>query len=615
MNTETQGAATKRIQAALAALEAIDRPEIWITLRDADELLAEAAAIDTAVAGGAGLPLAGLLLAVKNNVDVAGVPTTAACPGFAYVPEKDAAAVARLRAAGALVLGATNLDQFATGLVGTRSPYGAVRDSRRPDFISGGSSSGSAVAVALGLVDIAIGTDTAGSGRVPAGLQGIVGIKPTLNVVSTAGVVPACRSWDAVTIFARHLSTAELAMGAMAGGARAWPADIRLAAPEKPRVAYPATLPALPEAWAAEFQRNIDRLKDAGVKAEPIDFNAFLEAARLLYDGALVAERYAAVGEFLENADGGVESQAGLDPTVERIIRAAGTVPAHRYVADTGRLEALKQEAMEGLAGFDALLIPTAPFHPTLAEVAADPVGVNSLMGTYTNFCNLFDLCAVAVPAGEVDGAQFGLTVVGRTFDDAVATDIARRLEATPEAPALFAGGAAPAAARAGAGPSSSAPWPVAAGAAAVPLVVVGAHRKGQPLARQLEELGAAWDGHVRTSARYRMVSLDTVPPKPGVYRSDDGAELVGERWLVSEAGLGRFLAALPEPMLLGTVELADGSQAVGFACDAVAASGGQDITSYGDWLAAKDHLPQPKSLWQNLGDVALAGFSRGERT
>jgi allophanate hydrolase len=610
MNNVTTGAATKRVQAALAALETIDRPEIWITLRGTDELLVEAAAIDAEVAAGAGKPLAGLLLAVKNNVDVAGIPTTAACPGFAYLPEEDAEAVARLRAAGALVLGATNLDQFATGLVGTRSPHGAVRDSRRPDFISGGSSSGSAVAVALGLVDIAIGTDTAGSGRVPAGLQGIVGIKPTLHVVSTEGVVPACRSWDAVTIFARHLSTAELAMGVMAGGARPWPADIRLAAPERPRVAYPATLPALPEAWAAEFHRQVDRLQATGVEAEPIEFDVFLDAARLLYDGALVAERYAAVGDFIEAAAADPDRQAGIDPTVEGIIKAAGQVPAHRYVADTAKLEDLKSRAMSALEGFDALLIPTAPFHPTLADVAADPVGVNSLMGTYTNFCNLFDLCAVAVPAGEVGGAQFGLTVVGRTFDDAVAADIARLLDVTPDSPALFAAGAALSAGHSSSQPSSSAPWPLAAGAAAVPLVVVGAHRKGQPLAAQLEELGAVWDGPVRTAARYRMVSLDTVPPKPGVYRSDDGgAELVGERWLVSEAGLGRFLAALPEPMLLGAVELADGSKAVGFACDAVAAAHAEDITHYGDWLADRS---QPKSVWQNLGDAALAGFSRG---
>ena len=614
MSADIPGKATLRVQAALAAVEAVDRPEIWITLRSGDDLLAEAASIDAAVAGGEYLPLAGLLLAVKNNVDVAGIPTTAACPGFGYTPDEDAEAVARLRAAGALVLGATNLDQFATGLVGTRSPYGAVRDSRRPDYISGGSSSGSAVAVALGLVDIAIGTDTAGSGRVPAGLQGIVGIKATLNVVSTAGVVPACRSWDAVTIFARHLSTAELAMGVMAGNSRAWPADVRLAAPATPRVAYPATLPALPKAWAAEFGRQVQRLRTSGVKAEPIAFDAFLEAARLLYDGGLVAERHAAVGGFLANYDGGAGGEAGIDPTVEGIIRTAGTIPAHRYVADTARLEPLKQQAMAELEGFDALLVPTAPFHPTLAEVAADPVGVNSLMGTYTNFCNLFDLCAVAVPAGEVDGAQFGLTVVGRTFDDAVAADIARRLEATPAAPTLFAVGAAAEAARSGDQPSSSLPWPVAAGATAVSLVVVGAHRKGQPLAPQLEELGAFWDGPVRTAARYRMVALDTVPPKPGVYRSDDGAELVGERWLLSPAALGTFLAALPEPMLLGSVQLSDGSTAVGFACDAVAAAAGKDITAWGDWLADRSVEPKPRTVWRDLGEAALAGFSRGER-
>ncbi|WP_416402928.1 allophanate hydrolase [Arthrobacter sp. LFS091] len=617
MNTVMNGSATARVHAALASIDTVDRPEIWITLRTPQELLAEAASVDAAVAGGADLPLAGLLLAVKNNVDVAGIPTTAGCPGFAYTPTEDAEAVARLRAAGALVVGTTNLDQFATGLVGTRSPYGAVRDSRRPEYISGGSSSGSAVAVALGLVDIAIGTDTAGSGRVPAGLQGIVGIKPTLDVVSTLGVVPACRSWDAVTIFARHLATAELAMGIMAGNSRAWPADIRLAAPQRPRVAYPAALPALHGTWATEFARHVDRLQASGVDIEPIGFDAFLEAARLLYDGGLVAERYAAVGSFLETLDAGTEASGDIDPTVASIIGAASNVPAHRYVADTARLEALKREAMAALDGFDALLIPTTAFHPTIAEVAADPVGVNSLMGTYTNFCNLFDLCAVAVPAGEVDGAQFGLTLVGRTFDDAVVASLARRLEATPAPPPLFVSGAAPEAGAEGGRPSSSLPWPVTAGAEAVPLVVIGAHRRGQPLAPQLEELGAVWDGPVRTAPRYRMVALDTNPPKPGMYRSTDGTALAGERWYVSEAGLGRFLAALPEPMLLGSIELDDGTTAVGFACDAVASAAGTDITDYGDWLeylqeSANAHGRPSRSLRQGLGDAVLAGFARG---
>ena len=619
MSTVTSGrSATERVRAALAAVEAVDRPEIWIALRPAAELLAEAAGIDDEVAAGADLPLAGLVLAVKNNVDVAGISTTAACPGFAFAPKQDAEAVARLRAAGAVVLGATNLDQFATGLVGTRSPHGAVRDSRRPDRISGGSSSGSAVAVALGLADIAIGTDTAGSGRVPAGLQGIVGIKPTLNVVSTAGVVPACRSWDAVTIFARDLATAELAMGIMAGNARAWPLDAKLAAPARPRVAYPAALPELPQAWADEFGRQIARLQAGGVDAVPIEFDVFLQAARLLYDGGLVAERHAAVGDFVAAASGDSGNPAGLDPTVAGIVRRAGEVPAHRYVSDTARLDGLKSQAMARLEGFDALVVPTAPLHPSLADVAADPVGVNSRMGTYTNFCNLFDLCAVSVPAGEVDGSQFGLSVVGRTFEDAVAADIARRIENPPLPPVLFAAGAVPPL-RAG----SEKPWPVQAGASAIPLLVVGAHRRGQPLAHELESLGAAWDGEVRTAARYRMVSLDTQPPKPGVFRSDDGAELVAERWLLPAAALGKFLAALPEPMLLGSVRLADGSRAVGFACDAVAAASGRDITHYGDWLAALAAAPEggkatgldapgKTAARGTLRDALLTGFTRG---
>lgn len=627
--------ATTRVTAALAAIDAVDRPEIWIEVRGRDDLLAEAAEIDAAVAAGAGLPLAGLLLAVKNNVDVAGISTTAACPGFAYQPTEDAVAVSRLRAAGALVLGATNLDQFATGLVGTRSPHGAVRDSRRPDRISGGSSSGSAVAVALGLVDIAIGTDTAGSGRIPAGLQGIVGIKPTLDVVSTAGMVPACRSWDTATILARDLDTAELAMGIMAGQGRGWPADIRLAAPSAPRVAYPATLPELPPAWAAEFGVQIERLRATGVDAQPVEFDVFLQAARLLYDGALVAERYAAVGSFVDAALAGeapAGPDAGLDKTVAGIISSAGRLPAHQYVADTAALEELKREAMSRLEGFDALIVPTAPFHPTLAEVAADPVGVNSQMGTYTNFCNLFDLCAVAVPAGAVgdsgesvggagsSGAvpsevtQFGVTVVGRTFEDGVVAEIARRIEATPARPALFAAGASP-----GRPSAPRQPWPLAAGAVAVPLVVVGAHRKGQPLVAELERRGAFWDGPVRTAPRYRMVALETQPPKPGVVRSDDGAELVAERWLLSESALGSFLAELPEPMLLGSVMLNDGSTAVGFACDAVAATGARDITHFGDWLAAQAASgTSPDSagpgLWREAGEALIRGLQRGHR-
>ncbi|NJP88631.1 allophanate hydrolase [Nonomuraea sp. FMUSA5-5] len=589
------------------------RPEVFIAHRDE-----AAVAADLAVAAG---PLAGLRLAVKNNVDVAGFATTAACPAFASGPAvADATAVARLRAAGATVVGVTNLDQFATGLVGQRSPYGGVRDARRPAFVSGGSSSGSAVAVALGLADIAIGTDTAGSGRVPAAFQGIVGIKPTLGTVSVAGVVPACRSYDAVTIMARDLGTAGAAMAAMAGGpgTRPWLADAPLAAPPKARVAVPGDLPAMAPGWGAAFADAVERLRADGAVVEPIRIEPFLAAARLLYDGALVAERHAAVGAFVD------AHPEEVDPTVGAIISRAGRVAASDLVRDLARLERLRQECMGLLDGFDALLVPTAPCHPTVAEVAAEPVAVNSRVGTYTNFCNLFDLCAVAVPSGTVDEgpergtAQFGVTVLARPFHDAVALDLARRVLVHPEPPAEYAGdppyltapsqaapplgapvppassppaSSPPASSPPVSSPAALVPWPAAiadGGVRAVELFVVGAHLAGQPLEHELRRLGARWERPARTSSAYALRVLDTVPPKPGLVRvgPGDGAPIDGEVWLISEGALGRFLAGLPAPMTLGPVELSDGRWAVGFGCTHEAAAAAEDITKHGGWRA-----------------------------
>ncbi|ORA33029.1 allophanate hydrolase [Mycobacterium aquaticum] len=510
-------------------------------------------------------PLAGLLLAVKDNVDVAGVPTTAACPGFSYCPDADAPAVAALKAAGAVVIGKTNLDQFATGLVGTRSPYGAVRDSRRPEYISGGSSSGSAVAVALGFADIGIGTDTAGSGRVPAGLQGLVGIKPTIGVVSTEGVVPACASYDCVTIFATDLATAQAAMAVMSSGApqRSWPADIPLAAPPAPRVAVPAELPELDAAWRAAFEAAVHRARAAGCDTVPVAMDSFFTAADLLYNGALVAERWDAAGGFVSRAI----PDAGLDPTVAAIIMAAGRHAAADLLRDRRRVQELRSEALAQLAGCDALLVPTAPTHPRIADVAADPVAVNARMGRYTNFCNLFDMCAVAIPAGTVaDGAQFGITLLAPAFHDAVIADLAGRLLGEP----------------------SAAGWPERGGAAVTELAVFGAHLRGQPLEHQLTSRGARWVGAVKTAPDYRLYALDTVPAKPGLVRvTQGGATIVGERWALSRAALGDFLDELPQPMMLGKVELDDGSWITGFGCDHAAAEHGRDITQYGGWLAA----------------------------
>jgi allophanate hydrolase len=558
-----------RVRAAYRRIAEVDRPEVWITLRDEADVLVAAKEVERRIDAGEELPLAGLLVAVKDNIDAAGLPTTAACPSYAYLPPASATSVRRLTDAGALVLGKTNLDQFATGLVGTRSPYGAVRHAHRPDRISGGSSSGSAVAVALGIVDFALGTDTAGSGRVPAALHGLVGLKPTLGLVPTTGVVPAARPYDCVTVFAETLTLAQRATAVMAGPdpldptSRDWPAPVRLAAGAHPRIAVPdaAGLAPLSDEGRSAFGSVVERLRAGGVAVEVIDVDPFLRAAKLLYDGALVAERYAAVGQFMEGGS------ADLDPTVAAIILAAKRLPAYRLAADQERLNQHKLTAAAALAGFDALLLPTTTGHPTLAEVAADPVGVNSRMGTYTNFVNLLDLAAVAVPGGTADGSPFGVTVVGRAFDDQVVIDIGARLT----------------------GEQAEEPLPPTG----TDLVVFGAHLRGQPLNGQLTALGARFAGVVSTAAEYRMVALPTEPAKPGILRAaSGGAALAGERWTLSPAALGRFLAALPAPMSLGLITLADGGSALGFQCDPIAAAAGADITRYGSWtayLAASD--------------------------
>ncbi|QKV90834.1 allophanate hydrolase [Streptomyces sp. NA02950] len=563
----------ERVTAAYRRIAETDRPEIWISLREESDVLAEAHALDARVAagfaGGSGdtggeLPLAGTLVAVKDNIDVAGLPTTAACPAYGYTPDVSAPAVRRLVEAGAIVLGKTNLDQFATGLVGTRSPHGPVRNALRPEKISGGSSSGSAVAVALGITDIALGTDTAGSGRVPAALNGIVGIKPTLGLVPTTGVVPAARSYDAVTVFARTLTEAQRAVTLMTGPdeadprCRAWPDGVRLSAPPCPRVALPRDedlAPLSPRARAA-FHTAVERLEDAGAETAVIDVGPLLEAAKLLYDGALVAERYAAVGDFI------ADDPSAADPTVAGIILAAASLPAHALVTDLERLDGYRTTARRILSGFDALLLPTTTEHPDIAAVRADPVALNARLGTYTNFVNLLDLAAVAVPAGEADGSPFGVSVITRAFEDQAAIDIAALLTAE-QAPV---------------------PWP----GNGVDVAVFGAHLRGQPLNHQLTDAGARYRGEIRTAPAYRLTALHTTPPKPGLLRVSppDGAEITGERWTLSPAALGHFLAALPAPMFLGRVELADRTWAVGFHTDPASAAAGTDITAHGSWPA-----------------------------
>jgi allophanate hydrolase len=579
--------AVARVTAAYAAIGAAGRPEVWITLRPAAEALAEAAAIDAATADGRPLPLAGLVAAVKDNIDVAGLPTTAAAPSYRYLPARDATCVARLRRAGAIVIGKTNLDQFATGLVGTRSPYGAVRNAWDPAKISGGSSAGSAVAVALGLVDFALGTDTAGSGRVPAALNGIVGVKPTRGVIPCTGVVPACRSLDCVTVFAPSLPLARRVVALLAGPDGADPLATLLggrprggwqlsgwqsggwqslgtepgtragagadAGPARIAVPLPAQLAGLADGWAEAFGAAVARLRAGGAEIVPVDIAPMLEAATLLYGGSFVAERYTAVGGHIaEHAEliGG-----DLDPVVAAIILDAAGHSAAGHFADRERLDQLAARAAGALDGCDALLTPATTLHPSIAEVLNDPVGINARLGTYTNFANLLDLASLAVPAGTVAGLPFGIMLTGPAGSDAQLADIAARYDQ-----------------------------------ADVDLLVVGAHLSGQPLNHELLAAGGTLLGPAATAPCYRLYALDTRPPKPGLVRvkppSPAGAPIAGEVWRLPAAGFARFMTALAAPMAIGRVSLDDGRDVLGFLCEPAAVHDAADITSFGGWRA-----------------------------
>ena len=558
--------AADRVRAAYAAISAAGRPEVWITLRPPDDALAEAASIDARTAQGEKLPLAGLVAAVKDNIDVAGMPTTAAAPSFGYQPARDAVAVARLRAAGAVILGKTNLDQFATGLVGTRSPHGAVRNAWDPARISGGSSSGSAVAVALGLVDLALGTDTAGSGRVPAALNGVIGVKPTRGVIPATGVVPACRSLDCVTVFARSLDLADRAVAVMAGADGHDPLSALLGGRERgawrlpgggraPRVAIPlpAQLDGLDDGWAVAFIAAASRMRLAGVETAEADITPLLEAADLLYGGAFVAERYAAVGAHIAANSTLIGTE--LDPIVARVILDGARFSAAELFTDQEKLDQFAAQAATALAGFDAVLTPTTTAHPTLADVDRDPVGVNARLGRYTNFANLLDLASVAVPGGTVRALPFGIMLTGPAGSDARLTEIARRYDLAP-----------------------------------VDLMVVGAHLSGQPLNHELLAAGATLVGPAATAQRYRLYALDTRPPRPGLVRqAEGGTSIVGELWRMPAAGFARVMAGLVTPMAVGQVCLDDGRDVLGFLCEPAGTVGSTDITGYGGWRAWRE--------------------------
>lgn len=523
------------------------------------------------------LPLYGIPCVIKDNIDVRGLPTTAACPAFAHLAETDATSVAQLRAAGAIVLAKTNLDQFATGLVGTRSPYGAVPNSFNSAYISGGSSSGSAVAVARGLVPFSLGTDTAGSGRVPAGFNNLVGLKPTRGRFSTTGVVPACRSLDCVSIFALSVADAECVAAVLEsfdpadGFSR--PAEPALRyIPAMPRFGIPSLLPWFGDEQAAgAWQASLDRLQAMGCELVELDFTPMQQLAQLLYQGPWVAERYAAIAEFIET------QPDEMNEVVRGIIsKGADFSAADAYRAEYRRADLVR--AIHALmAQVDALLVPTAPRHPTFVDVAADPVGVNSQLGTWTNFVNLADCSALALPAGlRGDGLPFGITLIGAAWQDAALADFGRRWQQAYPWQAGALGGSLPVPQQ----PDQAPPGHLR-------LAVVGAHLSGMPLNWQLTERHARFVESTCTADCYRLYALpNTTPPKPGLVRAQSGAPIAVELWDVPLKLFGSFVALIPAPLGIGTLTLGDGREVKGFICEGAAVEGATDITHLGGWRA-----------------------------
>ena len=554
---------------------------IFISLRDEAAALAEAKALETE--GAAERPLYGVPIAIKDNIDVEGLPTTAACPDFSYHPGKDATVVARLRRAGAIVIGKTNLDQFATGLVGVRSPYGVPRNSFDPALIPGGSSSGSAVAVAAGLVPLALGTDTAGSGRVPAGLNNIVGLKPSLGLISTAGVVPACRSLDCVSIFALTTDDAWAALAAIAGPDPADPYSrphaLGTPGPLVRGVKFGVPLAGQriffgDQAAAKIYEAAVSRFVSLGAAIVEIDIEPFYETARLLYDGPWVAERYIATRAILES------SPDSLHPVTRAIIRQGAAPTAVDAFDAFYKLEKLRRVRDSVFRQIDALLLPTAPTVYTVAQVLADPVQLNSRLGTYTNFVNLLDLCGLAVPAAmRGDGAPSGVTLLAPEGHDALLASIGRAFHADTGLPLGALGVAQP--------PLTALPAQPSAGEIAI--AVVGAHLAGMPLNHELKSEGARFLETVLTAPDYRLYALaGTAPPKPGLLRvaRGQGTAIEIEIWALPAAGFGRFVAAIPSPMAIGTLALADGRMVKGFLVEPEAISGARDISSIGGWRA-----------------------------
>ncbi len=549
-------------------------PSIWIRLLREEELQPYLARLESAHPEE--LPLYGIPFVVKDNIDLAGIPTSAACPEYSYTPDRSAFVVEMLIRAGAVPLGKTNLDQFATGLVGTRSPHGACKNSFQPDFISGGSSSGSAVAVAKGLCTFSLGTDTAGSGRVPAAFNNILGVKPTRGLLSTRGVVPACRSLDCVSIFALCAADADRVVrvarqydkedpwsrpGVPAPPAAGTGESFTFGVPARDQLAFFGN-----HEYEQCFKTSVDLLTSLGGTAVEIDFSPFLAAARLLYEGPWVQERQVAVGAFL-----GANPAAG-DPVVRRIICDSPSASASDFFRALYRLKELKRETDTIMAGVDVLVTPTAGTCYTIAEVMAEPIALNSNLGYYTNFMNLLDYCALAVPTALTATVPFGVTLVGQALHDDRLLALGARLHS---------------AAQVGMGISKEPPPVFTArhNRQEVLLAVCGAHMRGLPLHHQLMELGAEFIQKTKTAPAYRMYALNSEPPKPGLIRDEEmGQQQQVEVYRLAMAAFGHLVVGIPAPLGIGKLELEDGRWIPGFLAEPLIQRTSREITAFQGW-------------------------------
>ena len=571
-----------------ARIRAHNDPAIFISMRNEADAVAEAKALQAK--GDTSLPLYGVPVAVKDNIDVAGLPTTAACPAFSYNPAHDSTAVARLRAAGAIVIGKTNLDQFATGLVGVRSPYGVPRNTFDAELVPGGSSSGSAVAVAAGLVPLALGTDTAGSGRVPAGFNNIVGLKPSLGLISTHGLVPACRTLDCISVFALTVDDAWTALSAVAGPDRAdsysrnRPLGTPGAMPKHIKLGVPLPGQRLffgDKEYEAGYDAALARLAKLGCEIVEVDIEPFYETARLLYDGPWVAERTIVAQKLLAS-----------DPDAIHPVTRSITLDGLRPTAIDAFAAFYKLERLRRVSDFifanqvDALVMPTAPTIYTVKQVLADPVQLNSRLGTYTNFVNLLDLCGLALPASLTSkGLPFGITLLAAGGNDARLAEIGRVFHADTQLPL---------------GALKLPQPPIAAVAAVatdaeIAVAVVGAHLSGLPLNGELRALGGRLLEATKTAPDYKLYALNgTVPPKPGLLRVEagTGASVEVEVWALPKTTFGAFIDGISSPLSIGTVTLTDGRGVKGFLMEAAAVAGARDISSFGGW---RTYLAQAK--------------------